>query len=109
MVGGLMTASAALKDADTIEEVHQENLTLQFQQAGEQIQDPEIKAYDELLLEGISPFLANPDKTGLERYLPDIEGVYHESLTTPFGQAGQQIEDHELKTAYDRITGGLDN
>ena len=81
MVGGLMTASVASNDADTIEGVHQENLTLQFQQAGEQIQDPEIKAYDELLLEGISPFLANPDKTGLERYLPDIEGVYHESLT----------------------------
>jgi len=105
MMGGLMTASVTLNDADTIEGVHQENLTLQFQESGEQIEDPEIRAYDELLLEGISPFLASPDKSGFECYLPDIEGVYHESLTTPFQQAGQQIEDPELRTAYHRRAG----
>ena len=103
MLGGLLTASITLNYADIIEGVSHENLTLPFQQAGERIEGLEIKSYDELLVEKINPHLAGPDKTGVDRYLPDIEGVYHESLTTPFQQAGQQMEDPDLKAAYDRV------
>ncbi len=38
---------------------------------------------------------------GVERYLPAIEGIYHESLTAPFHQAGQQIEDPKLKAGLE--------
>ena len=79
-----------------------------LQQAGERIAGPEVKAYDELLMEKINPHLASPDKTGVDRYLPDIEGIYHESLTTPFQQAGQQIGDPELKAVYDRVVGEIE-
>ena len=107
MLGGLLTASVTLNYADIIEGVHHENFTVPFQQAGEPIEGPGIKGYDELLMEKVSPHLASPDKTGIDRYLPDVEGVYHESLTTPFQQAGQQMEDPELKTAYDRVIGEI--
>ena len=81
-----------------------------IQRAGQQIEDPETKAYYELLMENINPHLASADTTGSESYLPDIEGIYHESLTTPFQQAGQQIEDPEIKAFYDRLISksGLD-
>ena len=107
MLGGLLTASVTLNYADIIEGISHENLSVPFQQAGEQIEGPEIKAYDELLMEKLNPHLAGPDKTGVDRYLPDIEGVYHESLTTPFQQAGQRMEDPGLKAAYDRVTGEI--
>ncbi len=108
MLGGLLTASITLNYAEIIEGVPHEDFTNPFQPAGEQIEGPEIKAYDELLMEKINPHLASPDKTGVDRYLPDIEGVYHESLTTPFQQAGQQIEDLELKAVYDRVIGEIE-
>ena len=110
MMGGILTASLSLTNADTSQEIHHESLTTPFQQAGQQIEDPETKAYYELLMENISPHLASADTTGSESYLPDIEGTYHESLTTPFQQAGQQIEDPEIKAFYDRLIGksGLD-
>ena len=107
MLGGLLTAGVTLNYADIIEGVAHANLTAPFHQADEQIEGPEVKAYDELLVEKISPHLASPDKTGVDRYLPNIEGVYYESLTTPFQQAGHQMEDPELKAAYDRVIGEI--
>ena len=109
-MGGLLTASVTLTKVGNGEEAHQHDLTLQYQKAGEQIEDPEIKSYNELLIEEIGPHLTSPDKPGVEGYLPDIEEIYHESLTRPFQQAGQQIEDPELNAFYDRFIGeiGLD-
>lgn len=108
MTAGLLTASVSLTNADTSEEIDPETFAVQLQQAGEQIEDPELKAYYELLMEEISPHLASADNTGVEGYLPDIEGIYRASLTAPFQQAGEQIEDPELKAVYDRLIGGLD-
>lgn len=113
MMGGLLTAGITLSnvtDADTSPKVDHEELTVRFQQAGEKIEDPEIQAYYEMLMESVDPYLANPDETGAKGYLPDIEGITYESLTTPFQQAGLQIEDPELKAVYDRLVGkiGLD-
>jgi len=50
MVGGILAASLIPSNADTSQESYLESLTAQFQQAGQQIEDPEIKAfYDRLI------------------------------------------------------------
>jgi len=113
LMGGLLTASVTLtnaNEADPGPAVNKQNVTLQFQQAGEQIEDAEIKAYYEALMGTVSPHLSNPDETGANDYLPDIKAITQESLTTPFQQAGLQIEDPQLKAVYDRLVGkiGLD-
>lgn len=110
ITAGLLTTSVTFTNTDTSEQVYQDTLVVQFQQEGQQIEDPELKAYFELLMENMSSHLASAETTGVEDYSPDIEGIYRASLTAPFQQAGQQIEDPMLRAVYDRLIGeiGLD-
>ena len=111
LMGGIMTASVTLGDQSSSTAAYSDqNIALELQDAARDIEDPELKAYYEQLLENMHPYLVPPPGAGAESHLPDIKGIYYESLTTPFQQAGQQIEDPELKAFYDRLIGeiGLD-
>ena len=100
MMSGLMTTTIAMTDSGTVQESENQNVTLDLQLAGEIIEDPELKAYYDTLLEEIGP----------QESEPDIEKIVYESLTTPYQQAGLQIEGPQLKAFYYRFIGdiGLD-
>ena len=100
MMGGVLTATVTMTDSGTVQESQDQNVTLDLQLAGEIIEDPELKAYYDKLLEEIGP----------QESEPNIEKIVYESLTTPYQQAGLQIEDPQLKAFYYRFIGdiGLD-
>ncbi len=102
MMGGLVTASVTLsdgsEDAESLEQAKNEEFTLRLQEAGAEIEDPEIRAYYFRLIDEIGP----------QEFQPDIESIYYESLTTPFQQAGLQIEDPQIKQMYYRFIGDLE-
>ena len=87
-----------------------QSLGARFQQAGKQIEDSDINTYYETLMEGMNPAFTDPDRKGLADQLPDIERIYHQSLTGPFQAADVEIRSPETRGHYQRLieAAGLD-
>jgi hypothetical protein len=113
MIIALLAGPAILKansnqtDSASVEltEVYRKALTAPLEKAVSEVQDPEIAAFSQKLIQAYG--LENPasqsnvdDASGLANLLPDVAKIHRTAMDMPLIEAGKQLKDKELSDFY---------